>query len=131
MRPEFLLVSDGACSKNPGPGGWGLIVAFPDGRVKEFGDHEPETTNNRMELFGFYRGLQEVYKTRANFSDIKIVRIVSDSKYVLDGAEKSLRNWSRNGWKTSTGSEVKNQDLWEKNHERPRSFKRRWFSISV
>jgi ribonuclease HI len=117
MKQGFVLVSDGACSKNPGPGGWGLIVLSPDGRVREFGGADEATTNNRMELFGVYRGLQEVYRSQTSSADSKEVLIISDSKYVLDGAQKSVWNWIRNGWKTSAGEAVKNQDLWEKIHQ--------------
>ena len=112
--PSFLIVSDGACSGNPGPGGWGLIVVTPDENVREFGGHEPESTNNRMELMGFYRGMQEVYKARDAFPKVRVLHAISDSKYVLDGAKNYLPNWVKNGWKTSTGGEVKNQDMWEK-----------------
>ena len=112
MGPTFCIVADGACSGNPGPGGWGLIVVRPDDLVKEYGGHDPATTNNRMELMGFFRGLQEVYKLRALFSDVRLIHAISDSKYVLDGAKSSVEKWAKNNWKTSSGSDVKNQDLW-------------------
>ncbi len=118
MLRQFQIISDGACSKNPGPGGWGLIVATPDGKVQEFGGAEEDTTNNRMELFGFYRGLQEVYRFLKTHPDASVtsirVRVVSDSKYVLEGAEHSLPKWVDRNWKTVAGEPVKNQDLWEK-----------------
>jgi len=114
----YIIVSDGACSKNPGPGGWGMILCFPGGRIREFGGAEESTTNNRMEIFGLYRGLQEVYKDAqkggsGNPSDLRIM-IISDSKYVLDGAKTFVHNWIKNGWKTAAGAPVKNQDLWER-----------------
>ena len=116
---HYLLVADGACRKNPGPGGYGTIVVTPEGQVSEWGGHEAASTNNRMELMGFYRGLQEVYKlhqSKKNETEalVKKIHFISDSKYVLDGARKSLGSWSRNGWKTQAGTEVKNKDLWEK-----------------
>ena len=110
----FLIVSDGACSGNPGPGGWGLILVTPDDQVTEFGDHDPETTNNRMELMGYYRGLQEIYRLANTFPNVRKIRAISDSKYVLDGAETNVYSWSKNGWKTQAKTDVKNQDLWEK-----------------
>jgi ribonuclease HI len=113
-KSKFTIVSDGACSKNPGPGGWGTIVAYPDETVKEFGGSDSETTNNRMELLGFYRGLDEVYDVRKKFPEIRVLRAISDSKYVLDGASSFLARWEKNGWKTVAGGEVKNHDLWEK-----------------
>jgi ribonuclease HI len=90
-----------------------LILSIPGVGVREFGGSETSTTNNRMELFGFYRGLQEVYRAAAE-SNSKELRVISDSKYVLEGAEKNLRNWSVQGWKTRAGEDVKNRDLWEK-----------------
>ncbi len=120
MNPKsYLIVGDGACSGNPGPGGWGLIVVTPSEQVLEAGDHETQTTNNRMEMTALYRGLQHVYRLSsaspaAIDRECKRVRAISDSKYVLDGISKFIHGWKRNGWKTSTGGDVKNQDLWEK-----------------
>ena len=111
---KFIIVSDGACSKNPGPGGWASIVVYPNETVQEFGGGDPETTNNRMELKGFYYGLEEVYDVRNKFPNTRILRAISDSKYVLDGASSFVDRWEKNGWKTVAGGEVKNQDLWEK-----------------
>jgi len=118
MDRGYVIVSDGACSGNPGPGGWGLIVLLPGDRVLELGGADDSTTNNRMEMFGLYRGLQEVYRDAAGAGSgeggARALRVISDSKYVLDGASKFVRNWVRNGWKTATGEPVKNRDLWEK-----------------
>jgi ribonuclease HI len=117
MTPEYVVIADGACSGNPGRGGWGLIVKTPEGRVSEFGGAEEATTNNRMELFGLYRGLQEVYRDSARTAppeSHRRIHVISDSKYVLDGAEKSLSRWAGNGWVTTAGEPVKNRDLWEK-----------------
>lgn len=113
MSTAWVLVSDGACSQNPGPGGWGLILSIPGVGVREWGGAEPASTNNRMELFGFYRGLQEVFRA-AQESSSRELRVISDSKYVLEGAERNLKNWSTQGWKTRAGDDVKNRDLWEK-----------------
>ncbi len=110
----YLLVADGACRQNPGPGGYGVIVVTPTEQVFEFGAHEPKTTNNRMELMGFYRGLQEIFKLVRTKPGGKLIHFISDSKYVLEGASKSLRNWSRRDWKTQAGTDVKNRDIWEK-----------------
>ncbi len=116
---SYYLVADGACRKNPGPGGYGLIVATPDGQVIEFGGHDSQTTNNRMELMGFYRGLQEIFKLvksadASSAPHLKTIHVICDSKYVLDGAAKNVHQWSKNGWQLASGGEVKNQDLWEK-----------------
>jgi len=111
---SYILISDGACSKNPGPGGWGMILVTPEDQVLEFGGHESESTNNRMELMGLYRGMQEIYKLEKKKKTADLIHVISDSKYVLDGASKYVANWARSAWRTSTGTEVKNQDLWEK-----------------
>ena len=113
MKP-YIIIADGACSRNPGPGGWGMILVTPDDQVIEFGGHEAETTNNRMELNGLYRGMQEIYKIESKIKTAKVIHFITDSKYVLDGASKYVANWARSAWRTSTGTEVKNQDLWEK-----------------
>lgn len=114
MKP-YIIAADGACSRNPGPGGYGTIVVTPDGEVREFGDGEDYTTNNRMELMGFYRGLQEVYKfwKKSDTQEPQKIKSILDSSYVVDGARKNVWNWSRNGWQTQSG-EVKNKDIWEK-----------------
>ncbi|MBS1958048.1 MAG: viroplasmin family protein [Bdellovibrionales bacterium] len=113
MKP-YKIISDGACVKNPGPGGWGMILITPQGHVKEFGGAEDPSTNNRMELMGFLKGLQEVFKLAKTHQESRTLRVVSDSKYVLEGAEKSLKNWTKCGWTTVAGGEVKNQDIWKR-----------------
>lgn len=101
------LYSDGACSGNPGPGGWGAILRC-DGREKELSGGEPHTTNNRMELTGVIEAL----------SALKFpckVKVITDSKYVVDGIEKGwAQGWKRRGWKKSDGKPALNSDLWEK-----------------
>jgi len=100
------VYSDGACSGNPGPGGWGVIVILPDGQRQERSGFEPRTTNNRMELTGALQGLSLV-PTGAE------VAVCSDSQYVINGACSWLDGWKRKGWKTSGKTEVLNRDLWE------------------
>jgi ribonuclease HI len=91
-----------------------LIVVTPSGAVSEWGGHDEDTTNNRMELMGCYRGLQKVYQLAPQFPNARKLRIISDSKYVLEGAQFNVHAWSKNGWKTQAKTEVKNQELWEK-----------------
>ena len=91
-----------------------MILVTPEDQVLEFGGHESESTNNRMELMGLYRGMQEIYKLEKKKKTADLIHVISDSKYVLDGASKYVANWARSAWRTSTGTEVKNQDLWEK-----------------
>lgn len=111
---SYSLFTDGACTQNPGTGGYGLILLTPDNEVFEFGGREENTTNNRMELWAVLRGFQEVYRLAEVAQRGRELRIVSDSKYVLEGLERHLARWSRQGWKLSTGDDVKNRDLWER-----------------
>lgn len=91
MQKKILIFCDGACSGNPGPGGWGAIVCSPEGKVKELGGGEPSTTNNRMELIAALEALKQV----ATFSDP--VQIYSDSKYVVNGMKGWVFGWQKNG----------------------------------
>ena len=102
---QVRAFTDGACSGNPGPGGWGAVL--------QFGDHERElhggardTTNNRMELTAAIEALKAL-------SEPCEVSLTTDSTYVKDGITQWLTNWKRNGWKTAAKKPVKNQDLWQ------------------
>ena len=97
--------TDGACSGNPGPGGWGAILRFKD-REKELSGGAQETTNNRMELQAAIEGLRALKRPMR-------VAIHTDSTYVKDGITKWIVNWKRNGWKTAAKKPVKNVDLWQ------------------
>jgi len=98
------LFVDGACSGNPGPGGWGAILRWR-GHEKELSGGAAATTNNRMELSAAIEGLNAI--TRAAH-----VRVTTDSMYVRDGITKWLPNWKKRGWKTADKKPVKNEDLW-------------------
>ena len=102
--------TDGACSGNPGPGGWGGLIIFDDNSELEIGGSEKNTTNNRMELTAAIKTLEKLktYKIKENF------KLRTDSKYVIEGYTKWIINWKRNGWKTSSGKSVQNLDLWQK-----------------
>ena len=100
------LFTDGACSGNPGPGGWGVILRWRD-HEKEMSGAEMNTTNNRMELFAAIAGL-EALKRPAR------VRIHTDSKYLQDGITKWIHAWKAKGWKTADKKPVKNVDLWQR-----------------
>jgi ribonuclease HI len=100
------LFTDGACSGNPGPGGWGVILRWRD-QEKELSGAEPVTTNNRMELFAAIAGL-EALKRPAR------VRIHTDSMYLKDGITKWIHSWKAKGWKTADKKPVKNVDLWQR-----------------
>jgi ribonuclease HI len=105
-RPgEALVWTDGACSGNPGPGGWAAIVVAPDRpEPVELSGGEPHTTNNRMEYTAALEGLRWL-------PDASQVCIVTDSRLMLDSMTKWIHGWRRKGWKTSSGDPVKNQDL--------------------
>lgn len=102
-----LIYTDGACSGNPGPGGWAAVLAYPDGRVVELGGGEARTTNNRMEL----RAVIEALMLARSFEGE--IRLFADSTYVLHGIKTWVAGWRRRGWKTSTGEPVMNRELWE------------------
>ena len=101
-----VIYTDGACSGNPGPGGWGAILLY-GAHEKELSGGEPDTTNNRMELLGVISALESL-KERC------IVELYSDSKYVIDALEKGwAKGWKKNGWKRKTGPAL-NPDLWDR-----------------
>jgi ribonuclease HI len=100
---------DGACSGNPGPGGWGALLRFEDGSVREMGGSQASTTNNRMELTGAVAVLEAL-------KDLPLgpgLVIRTDSRYLIDGLQKWMTGWKRKGWRTSSGGPVLNRDLWE------------------
>jgi ribonuclease HI len=105
-RPgESLVWTDGACSGNPGPGGWAAIVVGPDGtRPVELSGGAPHTTNNRMEYTAALEGLRSLPAGSS-------VCVVTDSTLMLDSMTKWIHGWKKKGWKTSSGAPVKNQDL--------------------
>ncbi|BAU11163.1 ribonuclease H [Leptolyngbya sp. NIES-3755] len=103
------IYTDGACSGNPGPGGWGTVIYFGDGTVQELGGYDPETTNNRMEMQAAIAAL-DYYRSSGQSH---VVALYTDSEYVKNGITKWLPGWKKKGWKTSTGKPVLNQDLWE------------------
>ncbi len=99
------IFTDGACSGNPGPGGWGTILRWR-GTEKELSGGEAATTNNRMELMAAIEGLKALKRGMR-------VRVWTDSVYVRDGITKWVHGWKRSGWKTADKKPVKNVDLWQ------------------
>jgi ribonuclease HI len=99
--------TDGACSGNPGPGGWAAIIVRPDGHVLELGGHESNTTNNRMEMMAVIQALKHIESLSGP------VTIQTDSTYVIDGITKWISSWKRRGWLTAAKEPVKNSDLWK------------------
>lgn len=99
------IYTDGACSGNPGPGGWGCVLLYK-GKRKELSGGDPETTNNRMELLAVVRALDALNRPCR-------VRLHTDSVYVMKGMTEWIANWKSRGWKTADKKPVKNVDLWQ------------------
>ncbi len=109
--PDLIAYTDGACSGNPGPGGWGALLIAKDGdtvlKERELKGGEAATTNNRMELMAAIMVLETL--TRAS-----VITLVTDSTYVKGGVTQWIHGWKRNGWRTSAKKPVKNEDLWRR-----------------
>jgi ribonuclease HI len=108
---ELFAYTDGACSGNPGPGGWGVVLqAVEAGAVvkeRELSGGEPVSTNNRMELMAAIAALETLERPAA-------ITVVTDSTYLRDGIGKWVHGWKRNGWKTADRKPVKNAELWQR-----------------
>lgn len=103
------IYTDGACSGNPGPGGWGTVVYFVDGSVHEMGGAKAHTTNNQMEMQAAIAALQ--FLKDMGYTDP--IELYTDSEYVKNGITQWIHGWKKKGWKTSTGKPVLNPDLWQ------------------
>jgi ribonuclease HI len=103
---EVEIFTDGACSGNPGPGGWAAILRYREVE-KELSGYEPDTTNNRMEMTAAIAGLEALKRPCR-------VRVYSDSQYLRDGISKWIHGWKRRGWRTADNKPVKNVDLWQR-----------------
>ncbi len=103
---DYVIYTDGACSGNPGPGGWGALIMV-DGETNELSGGEPSTTNNRMELLAAITALE----TPPSGSKIALH---TDSKYVMQGITEWIKNWKRNNWRTAAKKPVKNAELWQR-----------------
>ena len=108
--PKLFAYTDGACSGNPGPGGWGVLLIARDGdsvlKTRELQGGEADTTNNRMELLAAIEALNALERASE-------ITVVIDSAYVKNGVTGWIHGWKRNGWKTSNKNPVKNVDLWQ------------------
>jgi ribonuclease HI len=102
---EYKIYTDGACSGNPGPGGWGVVIIDKDNNQINISGKEKNTTNNRMELMAPIIALKKI-KSKSN------VIIFTDSTYVKNGITEWIKKWEKNGWKNSNKKPVKNKDLW-------------------
>ena len=115
------IFTDGACSGNPGPGGWGAVMRWK-GLEKELSGGERETTNNRMEMMAAIRALETLNRPVE-------IDIYTDSTYLRDGITKWLEGWKANGWKTAARKPVKNKDLWLRLDRAVAGLKIRWHWI--
>jgi ribonuclease HI len=104
FKPHLKAYTDGACSGNPGPGGWGAVIYY-QGLEQDLSGGEPLTTNNRMEMSAAIRVLEALPHSSQ-------VDLYTDSQYLRDGITRWMINWKKNGWMTSDKKPVKNQDLW-------------------
>lgn len=107
MIQPTVAFTDGSSKRNPGPGGWGVVIVTADGHVTELGGGSPLTTNNKMELTGAIRALDHLRGSPAKLS------MYTDSTYVIQGVREWVATWKRRGWKTATRGEVMNRELWE------------------
>ena len=117
-KPEVVVFTDGACSGNPGPGGWGVILTSGHHR-KELSGGEPETTNNRMELFAAIAALEQLKRPSR-------VELHTDSAYLKNGITQWIHGWKRNGWRTADNKPVKNAELWQRLDEATRRHEISW-----
>jgi len=108
---ELYAYTDGACSGNPGPGGWGVVLEAWEGatllKARDLGGGEAETTNNRMEMMAAIAALEALERPSA-------ITVVTDSTYLKDGITGWIHGWKKNGWKTAAKKPVKNTDLWQR-----------------
>ena len=120
-KSEVIIYTDGACSGNPGPGGWGALLRYQE-QEKELSGGEPHTTNNRMEMQAVISALIEVGKAEH-------IKLYSDSQYLLKGITEWLPGWKRKNWKTAQGKPVKNKDLWQKVDDLQQSLNVDWIWV--
>lgn len=117
-KKTVTIYTDGACSGNPGPGGWGALLQY-GGNEKELSGGEPETTNNRMEMLAAIKALEALKQSC-------IVHLYTDSTYVKDGITQWIFGWKKNGWRTAAKKPVKNADLWQLLDEQTRRHTVEW-----
>ncbi len=107
------IYTDGACSGNPGPGGWGTRIEFSNGQVHELGDYEANSTNNRMEMQAAIAALDYLRNWQKQSGQSDTITLHTDSQYVIKGITQWIKGWKRKGWKNAQGKPVLNKDLWQ------------------
>ena len=116
---KYTIYTDGACSGNPGPGGWGAVIFDQDKKQKNISGNAKNTTNNRMELMAPIMALKKI-KSKSE------VTIFTDSTYVKNGITEWIKKWEKNGWKSANKKPVKNKDLWIKLNDLCKKYKIDW-----
>lgn len=107
MREKIVVFTDGACSGNPGPGGWGAVIAFPEGHIKELGGQGDKVTNNQMELMATIKALAHLR------AEPRPVILYTDSVYVIRGITQWIWGWMKRNWQNAEGGAIANQELWQ------------------
>jgi ribonuclease HI len=121
-RNVVEIYTDGACSGNPGPGGWGAVLTYGGHEMELYGGEAAPTTNNRMELMAAIRALESL--TRPS-----VVSLHTDSSYLRNGITSWLGNWKRNGWRTASKQAVRNEDLWRRLDEAASKHEVHWLWV--
>lgn len=127
MSDKIIVFTDGACSGNPGPGGWGAVLVSPTGKVIELGGGDPHTTNNKMELTAAVEALKALAKVKT--LSTRRISLYTDSKYVIQGITSWIHGWKKRSWKNQEGKDVSNRDLWERLDEVNRQFEVNWLYV--
>ena len=125
---KYKIYTDGACSGNPGPGGWAAIIINNSKKDEIYGG-EKLTTNNRMELTAAIKALEHCVSADGSQPSLKQIKIYTDSSYVKDGITNWINNWEKNNWKTADKKNVKNVDLWKKLKELSSLNQIEWFWV--
>lgn len=125
VQKQILIFSDGACKGNPGPGGWGALIVYPQGKVEELGGYAEHVTNNQMELTAVIRGLESI----KDFNGTLL--ILTDSSYVMNGMKSWIHGWIKNDWITSSGTAVQNKALWIELLNVSQKFTLRWQHVKA
>ena len=110
LKDEIIIYTDGSSLGNPGPGGWGSVIASPDGKIVELGGREKESTNNRMEMMAAISALRLIQERKIKG---KMINVHTDSAYLLNGITVWIYGWMKNNWRNAAKDRVLNQDLWE------------------
>jgi ribonuclease HI len=127
LSDKILVFTDGACSGNPGPGGWAAVLVSPTGKVIELGGGERHTTNNKMELTAAVEALKALAKVKT--LSTRRISLYTDSKYVIQGITSWIHGWKKRSWKNQEGKDVSNREIWEQLDDMNRQFEVNWLYV--